>query len=94
MPPITVRMLVMVSWQERVLQPLHLIGRPRRVEHLVEGDAVGGDRRVVAGDDLLGRNVEHLLHHVHLAPTRSMNGTMRLRPGLSVLVYRPKRSIV
>ena len=52
--------------EERILQPRHLIGRPRRVDDLVEGDAVGRDRGVVAGDHLLRRHVEHLLHHVHL----------------------------
>ncbi|CAH2401130.1 hypothetical protein MES4922_290054 [Mesorhizobium ventifaucium] len=50
--------------EDGVLQPGDLVGGLRGVEHLVEGDAVDGDGGVVAGDDLLGRDVEHLLHHV------------------------------
>ncbi len=52
--------------QERILQPLHFVGGARRIEHLIEGDAVDSDGGVVLGDDLLRRHVEHLLHHVHL----------------------------
>ena len=52
--------------EDGVLQVGDLIGRLRRVEHLVEGDAVDGDRSRCPGDDLLRRHVEHLLHHVHL----------------------------
>ena len=52
--------------EDGVLQPDDLIGGLRRVEDLVEGDAVDADDGVVAGDDLLRRHVEHLLHHVHL----------------------------
>ena len=59
-------MLVMVSLRMAFSQPAHLVGGARRVEHLVEGDAVGADGGVVLGDDLLRRHVEHLLHHVHL----------------------------
>ncbi len=56
--------------QDRVLQPLHLIGRPRSIQHLVEGDAIGADRGIVTGDDFLRRHVEHLLHHAHLDADR------------------------
>ena len=44
------------------------IGGLRRVEHLIEDDAVDRYHRIVARDDLLARYVEHLLHHVHLGP--------------------------
>ena len=56
--------------QDGVLEPAHLVGGARRVEHLVEGDAVDADGGVVAGDHLLRRHVEHLLHHVHLGADR------------------------
>jgi hypothetical protein len=39
-----------------------------RFEHLIEGHAVDGDCGVVLGDDLLARDVDHLLHHGKLAP--------------------------
>jgi hypothetical protein len=45
----------------------HFIRRLGRVQHLKEQHAIGRHHRVVAGDDLLPRNVDHLLHHVHLA---------------------------
>ncbi|PAV66231.1 hypothetical protein WR25_24882 [Diploscapter pachys] len=54
--------------QQRGIEVRNLIGRLGRVEHLEEDDAVGRDDRIVLGDDLLTRNVDHLLHHVHLAP--------------------------
>jgi hypothetical protein len=46
-----------------LLQIGHLIGRLRRVQHLVEGNAVHPHHGVVLGDDLLARDVQHLLLH-------------------------------
>ena len=37
-----------------------------RIEHLEEHHGVDPDHRVVAGDDLLPGDIEHLLHHVDL----------------------------
>ena len=45
-----------------------LVARLRRVEHLEEGHAIDPHHGVVLGDDLLARHVDHLLHHVELAP--------------------------
>ena len=42
-----------------------LVARLGGVEHLEERDAVDGDGGVVLGDDILLRDVDHLLHHVH-----------------------------
>ena len=50
-----------------LVEVCHLIARLRSVEHLIESDAVHRHGGVVAGDDLLLGNVDHLLHHVHLA---------------------------
>ena len=44
----------------------HLIGGAGGIHHLDESDGVGSYLGIVAGDDVLGRNVDHLLHHVHL----------------------------
>ena len=86
--PITVRMLVMVRLRMAFCRPGDLIGCLRRVQHLVEGDAVDRDDGVVAGDDLLGRHVEHLLHHVHLGADAVDEGddqveAGRQRPGVA-----------
>ncbi len=53
---------------DRELEVRDLVGRLRSVEHLEEHDAVHADHRVVLRDDVLRGHVEHLLHHVHLAP--------------------------
>src|SRR3546814_4380353 len=39
-----------------------------RVQHLEEHDAVDLHHRVVLGDHVPARHLEHLLHHVDLAP--------------------------
>jgi len=46
------------------------IGGRRGVHHLDEDDRVDLDRHVILGDDLLLRDVQHLLHHVDLAADR------------------------
>jgi len=46
----------------------YFIGRLGSVEHLKEHYGVNTNHRVVASDDFLARNVEHLFHHVDLAP--------------------------
>ncbi len=56
--------------EEGLLQIGDFIGGAAHVEHLVESDAVDGDRGVVAGDDLLPRHVDDLLHHIELAADR------------------------
>jgi hypothetical protein len=53
---------------DRDLEVRDLVGRLRGVEDLEEHDAVDLHHRVVAGDDLLRGDVEHLLHHVEPAP--------------------------
>ncbi len=45
----------------------HLVARLGGIEHLEEREPVDGDGGVVLGDDILLRDVDHLLHHVHLA---------------------------
>ena len=52
--------------EDGVLEVVDLIGRLGGIEHLEEGNAVDRHHGIVAGDDLLARHVEHLLHHVHL----------------------------
>ena len=52
---------------DRRVEVADLIGRLGGVQHLEEDDAVDRDHRIVLGDDLLARDVEHLLHHVDLA---------------------------
>ncbi len=44
-----------------------LVARLGGVEHLEEGDAVDRHGGVVLGDHFLFGNVDHLLHHIHLA---------------------------
>src|SRR3546814_15148545 len=43
---------------DRQIQVRDLIGGLGGIEHLEKDDAVGGDHRVVAGDDLLPRNID------------------------------------
>ena len=52
---------------DRGVEVADLVGGLGGVEHLEEDHAVDRDHRIVLGDDLLARNVEHLLHHVDLA---------------------------
>ena len=40
---------------------------PEALRILEEDDGVDADHRIVLGNDLLARNVQNLLHHVHLA---------------------------
>ena len=51
---------------DRDVEVGHLVSRLAGIEHLKEHDGVDPDHRVVTRDDLLPRNVEHLLHHVDL----------------------------
>ena len=44
---------------------LELAGGPDRVEDSVVDDRVHGERHTVRGEDLLGRNLEHLSPGVH-----------------------------
>ena len=44
-------------------QVVDLIGPFAGIHHLHEADGVYGDVGVVPGDHLLGRDVQHLLHH-------------------------------
>ncbi|MNE04412.1 hypothetical protein D3C80_969410 [compost metagenome] len=53
--------------RDGVGQVIDAIGGLGRVHHLDEDDAVDLHHGVVPGDDLLGRHVQHLLHHVHPA---------------------------
>ena len=57
-----------------------LVARLRRIEHLVEGDAVHRHGGVVLGDHLLFGNVDHLLHHVHLAADAIEIGNDKVQP--------------
>ena len=50
----------------RVGQIVDLVGRPRGTQNLKKHHAVHRHHGVVPGDDLLGRHVQHRLHHVHL----------------------------
>lgn len=43
-----------------------MIGSLSGVQHLIEGNGIGRNRGIVFGDHLLGRHVQHLLHHVQL----------------------------
>ena len=67
-------------------QLVDLVGGLGRAQHLIEVDAVDGDHGVVAGDDVLRRNVDHLLLHVHLGADALHDGIRMCRPGLSVRV--------
>src|SRR5947209_20339967 len=49
---------------------LHLVGCPRRIDYLVEGDGVDLDAGVILGDDLLRRDIEDVLLHAPLAADR------------------------
>ena len=65
--PITERMLVIVSTTIAWFEVGDLVARLGGIDHLEERDAVDRDGGVVLGDHLLLGNVDHLLHHVHLA---------------------------
>jgi hypothetical protein len=54
--------------RDRLREIGDLVARLRRIEDLEEGNAVDGHRGIVLGDHLLFGNVDHLLHHVDLAP--------------------------
>jgi hypothetical protein len=71
-----------------------LIGGLGGVEHLEEDDSVDRDHRIVLGDDLLAGDVEHLLHHVHLAADPVEEGHVEIEPRAATVVKRPKCSIV
>ena len=83
----TVRMLVIVRLMIDVLEVVDLVGGLGGVQHLEEGDAVDAHHGVVAGDDVLARNVDHLLLHVHLVADALDEPGMRMcSPGVSVRV--------
>jgi hypothetical protein len=63
------------------VEVLHLVGGARRIDHLVEGDGVDLHRGVVLGDELLRRNVEDVLLHVHLVADRIHEGHDEMQPG-------------
>ncbi len=44
------------------------VDRLRRIDDLEEREPVDRDGRIVLGDDILLRDVDRLLHHVHLVP--------------------------
>jgi hypothetical protein len=52
--------------QQGLVHIRDFIGSTGWIENLVEGRRVDGDARVVTGEGLLARNVEHLLHDIHL----------------------------
>ena len=49
-----------------MLELVDLVGRLCGIQNLEKGDAVDAHHRVVAGDDILARDIHHLLFHVHL----------------------------
>ncbi len=77
----TVRMLVMVRLMIACSRLLDLVGGLGGVQHLEEVDAVDAHHGVVAGDDVLARDVDHLLLHVHVWPMRSMTGNEDVQAG-------------
>ena len=58
-----------------------LIGRLRRVKYLVEHDTIDLDDCVVLGDHVLRGHVEHLFHHVDLAPDVLHDRNQEMEPG-------------
>jgi len=52
------------------------------VDHLEKDHPVDRDHRIVLGDDLLPRDVDHLLHHVDLAPDAGDKRQHEVDPGL------------
>ena len=67
--------------EQRLLEVGDFIGGAPGVDHRIERDAVDLHRRIVLGDDLLARNVDHLLHHVELTPDRVDIGQDQAEPG-------------
>ena len=57
------------------------VGGGGGVHHLDEDDGVDLHHDVVLGDHLLARHVEHLLHHVHLAPDAVEDGRVEVQAG-------------
>ena len=53
---------------ERLLKVRDLVGCAGSIEHLIEGGRVDPHTGVVTRERLLARDVEHLLHDVHLVP--------------------------
>ena len=68
--------------EERRAELGDLVRGARRVDDLEEGHAIDLHRGIVLGDHLLGRHVEHLLHHVHLVPDGIEIGNDEAKPGL------------
>ena len=66
---------------DREIEIADLVGGLGRVEHLEEDDAVDRDHGIVLGDDLLAGDVEHLLHHVHLAADAVEEGGVEVEAG-------------
>lgn len=60
------------------------------VEHLEENHGVYADHGVILCDDLLPRNVENLLHHIHLAAHAIKERDDDGQPGLSGISITPE----
>lgn len=52
---------------DRQLKIADFIGGFWCIDHLNEADGVNSDVGVIARDDFLRRDIQHLLHHVHFA---------------------------
>ena len=68
-----------------------LIGGACGILHC-EGYAIGGNGRIVFGDDFLRWDIEDLLHHIQLSANKSTKGMIRLRPG-SLYWYSSKSAL-
>ena len=65
----------------------HLVAGTGGIQDLEEGHAIHPHHRIVAGDHLLARHVDHLLHHIELAPNPIDERDDQCRPGVSVRIY-------
>ncbi len=69
-----------------MLEVLDLVGGLGGVQHLEEGDAVDAHHGVVERDDVLARDVDHLLLDVHVMADALDDGHEDVQAGLSVRV--------
>ena len=67
------------------MQVVDLVGGAGGFQHLVEHHAVDRDHGVVAGDDLLLRNLQHVLHHVDPMTDAVDERRDHVQPGLQHL---------